>query len=186
MAALGAHLFVGLGTFWPLVIAGSYGVGALLAPRDKVDLEFSVDSGAFASATDLTKQLGILRRSADTRRIGDDANSILTRILDNLDLIVVRWSEVSKSVDQGYTVEKIIVEWLPLALQTYLNMPRTFAMTSRIAGQRSAHDELVDALNILDTETAKIRDGAYTRDSDALSEQSAFLRSKFSKSRLEI
>jgi hypothetical protein len=185
-AAIGAQLFFGLGPLWPLVVVASYGVGALVAPRDRVDL--SLGLGAGASADQLTEQLKVFRRAmkGDASRLEDDANTILGHILDSLDEIVARWDDLAAAPDQEHVVEQMIVDYLPTSIQKYLNLPRTFALQSRVEGKKSAHDELIDQLTILQTESDKIRTALYSRDLDALGDQGRFLREKFGKSELDI
>lgn len=187
IAGLGAHAFIGLGTFWPLVIASAYGVGALAAPRDKVNLHLDLAAGAADNAADLTAQIASLRAASNiqSRRLEDDASALLSRTLDTLDQIAGRWTVVSASPEHSYTVERIAFEYLPASIQGYLNLPRSFALTAR-QGKRTAHDELLDQLGVLDVESARIRDAAYDQELDALSVQGQFLRDKFRQSGLTL
>jgi hypothetical protein len=184
--AIGAQLFVGLGPLWPLIVAASYGVGALVAPRDRVDLRLGI--GGATSAADLGEQLRLLRRSlkGEARRLPDDANAILVRILDALDEIVTRWAELASAPDQSHVVEQMILDYLPTSVQNYLNLPRTYALQTRVAGRKTAHEELLEQLGILEVESTRIREAVYARDVDALSDQSRFLRDKFRRSELEL
>jgi hypothetical protein len=185
-AAVGAQLVVGLGQLWPLIVVASYGVGALVAPRDRVDLRLGLGFGA--TAEQLTAQLKVLRRSvgAEAGRLPDDANTIFKQILGNLDEIVARWDDLAIAPDQSHVVEQMITDYLPTSIQTYLNLPRTFALSNRVAGRKTAHEELIEQLGILLTETARIRDAVYTKEVNALSDQSRFLRDKFAKSALDL
>ena len=185
-AALGAQLVVGLGPLWPLIVAASYGVGALVAPRERIDLRLGL--GAGASADELAAQLKVLRRAmkGEARRLTDDANAILVRILDGLDEIVARWNELASAPDQRHVVERMILDYLPTSVQTFVNLPRTFAVASRVEGKKSAHDELIEQLVILEKETDRIRTAVYAREVEALSDQSRFLREKFGRSDLEL
>jgi hypothetical protein len=185
-AAIGAHLTIGLGQLWPLIVAASYGVGALVAPRDRVDLRLGITAGA--SAEELEAQLKVLRRSmrAEASRLPDDANAIFGRILGNLDVVVARWDELAIAPDQSHVVVQMITDYLPTSIQTYLNLPRTYALSARVEGRKTAHEELVDQLGILENESARIRDAVLAKGVDALSDQSRFLREKFSKSSLDL
>jgi hypothetical protein len=185
-AAIGAQLVFGLGPLWPLVVAASYGVGALLAPRDRIDLRLGL--GAGASADQLKEQLKVFRRAmkGEASRLEDDANQILAHILDSLDEIVARWDDLAAAPDQAHVVEQMITDYLPTSIQKYLNLPRTFALQSRVEGKKSAHDELVDQLTILATESDRIRTALYSRDLDALGDQGRFLREKFGRSDLQL
>ena len=186
VAAIVAEATVGLGPAWPAVVVASYIVGALVAPRDRVDLR--LDIGATASASDLTAQLKILRRSTtgQARRLDDDANAIFQKILGTLDDIVARWDDLATAPDQRHVVERMILDYLPTSIETYLNLPRTFAISARVDGKKNAHDELIDQLNILDTESDRIRTAVYSKAVEALSDQSRFLRDKFGKSSLDL
>ena len=184
--AIAAQLAFGLGPLWPLIVVASYGVGALVAPRERIDLRLGI--GAGASANDLTEQLKILRRSmkGEARRLPDDANAILVRILDALDDIVARWADLSSAPDQRHVVEQMILDYLPTSIQTYLNLPRTYALSTRVEGKKTAHEELLDQLTLLETESERIRAAVYAREVDALSDQGRFLRDKFGRSALEL
>jgi len=184
--AIAGQLFFGLGPLWPLVVAASYGVGALLAPRDKVDLRLGLSAGA--SAEDLQAQLTVFRRAmkGEGSRLTDDANALLGKILDALDEIVARWNELSSAPDQQHVVVQMITDYLPTSIQAFLNLPRTFALTSRVEGKKTAHDELIEQLTILEKESDRIRTAVLSRAVDALSDQSRFLRDKFSRSDLQL
>ena len=184
--ALGAQFFFGLGVLWPLIVVASYGVGALIAPRDQVDLRLGLRAGA--SAEQLTDQLKVFRRAmkGEASKLDADANAILSHILDTLDEIVARWGDLAAAPDQAHVVEQMITDYLPTSIQKYLNLPRTFALQSRVEGKKSAHDELIDQLTILQTEGDRIRTALYSRDLEALGDQGRFLREKFSRSDLQL
>jgi hypothetical protein len=185
-AAILAQLLFGLGPFWPVIVIAAYLVGALVAPRDRVDLVLGL--GENAGADQLLEQLKVLRRSlnGEASRLDGDAEGEVTKILDSLDDVVARWGDLAAAPDQQHTVEQMIADYLPTSLQGYLNLPRTYALSARVAGRKTAHDELMDQLKILDTESARIRDAVFSREVDALSDQSRFLRQKFARSSLDI
>ncbi len=186
VAALALEFTVGLGPFWPIVVVASYGVGALLAPRERVDLRLGL--GDDATAPQLQEQLKLLQRSlnGEAGRLDADAEASVTKTLGTLGDIVARWDDLAAAPEQRHTVQSMITDYLPTSLQTYLNLPRTFALSTRVAGKKTAHDELMDQLGILDTESAKIRDAVYSREVDSLADQSRFLRQKFATSSLDL
>ena len=188
VGAIAAQVALGLGPFWPFVVLASYAVGALVAPRDQVDLRLELGSGVGASAADLTAQLKVLRRAmkGEARRLPEDATAILARILDALDEVVGRWADLAGATDQRHVVERMVLDYLPTSLQAFLNLPRTFALNGRVEGKRSAHEELVEQLTILERESDRIRTAVYTKDLDKLGDQSRFLRDKFTKSALDL
>ncbi|CAN5321894.1 hypothetical protein BH09ACT6_BH09ACT6_03190 [soil metagenome] len=187
-AALAAQAIVGLGAWWPVVVVASYIVGALVAPRGRVDLRRGLEPGRAITGPELIAELKQLRHSiaGESRRLPDDANELATSILDALDEIVARWDDLTGSADQSHVVEQMILDYLPTSVQTYLNLPRTFALASRVEGKKTARDELVEQLTILQKESDRIRTAVYAKDLDALGDQSRFLRDKFGRSSLEL
>jgi hypothetical protein len=177
---------VGLGAFWSVIVIAAYGVGALLWPRDRLNLTLAL--GESASQDDLRAQLGALRKTMNTQagRLGADVVKPLGDLLDVLDEIVSKWDDLVVAPDQSHVVQQMILDYLPTSLQTYLNIPATFALTARVAGKKSAHDELLDQLTLLMTEATKIRAAVYSKDLDALGDQSRFLQDKFGKSSLDL
>jgi hypothetical protein len=177
---------IGLGAFWPVIVVAAYGVGALLWPRDRLNLTLAL--GESASQDDLKAQMGALRKTMNTQsgRLGTDVVKPLGDLLDVLDEIVSKWDDLLVAPDQSHVVQQMIVDYLPTSLQTYLNIPATYALTARVAGKKSAHDELLDQLTLLMTEATKIRTAVYSKDLDALGDQSRFLQDKFGKSSLDL
>jgi hypothetical protein len=184
--AVAAQLVVGLGALWPVIVVAAYAIGALVAPRDRVSLQLGSDAAASADA--LREQLAVLRRSlrGEARRLPADATALVDGILTDLDEIVGRLDELSSRPDQRHVVEQMILDYLPTTLQRYLNLPRTFALGSRVEGRRTAHEELLEQLGILQGESRRIRDAVYARDLNALGDQGRFLRDKFSRSDLDL
>lgn len=184
-AGICAQLFVGLGPFWPAVIAGLYAAGALLAPPEKVDF-----TGALGSGTDLRKlkeDLSALNRSLapNRARLGQDACTKVDTITGLLGDILDRGEALRGASQQLNVIESTIRDYLPTSLETYLNLPRTYAMTSRQAGKKSAHEELLGQLDILAREAGKILDAVVENDSSALANQGRFLEDKFRTSSLD-
>jgi hypothetical protein len=186
VVAIILEVTVGLGAFWPVIVVAAYAVGALLWPRDRLNLALAL--GESASADDLKAQLASLRKTMSTQsgRLGDDIVKPLGALLDILDEIVSKWDDLLVAPEQSHVVQQMIVDYLPTSLQTYLNIPATYALTARVAGKKSAHDELVDQLTLLTTEAEKIRAAVYSKDLDALGDQSRFLQEKFGKSSLDL
>jgi len=185
-AGICAQLTIGLRPFWPAVIAGLYAAGALLAPPEKVDF-----TGALGSGTDLRKlkeDLAALDRSLlpNRARLGQDACAKVDTITGLLSDVLHRGDALAGSPTNLNVLESTIRDYLPTSLETYLNLPRTYAMSSRQAGKKSAHEELLGQLDILAREAAKILDAVVENDSSALANQGRFLEDKFRTSSLDL
>ncbi|HEY0246929.1 MAG TPA: hypothetical protein VGC45_01590 [Gryllotalpicola sp.] len=183
-AAVAAELVFGLGPLWPAIVAGSYAVGALVVPRSRVQLSLGVGEGA--SVDELQRQLKVLDRAQGNGRLDPDLRAELATVSQKLRDIVGRWRELDGAPDQQHTVQQMIGDYLPTSLQSYLDLPRSYATSSRAAGQRTAHDELLDQLQLLDRESGRIRDAVFARTVDALDDQGRFLREKFRRSSLDL
>ena len=72
------------------------------------------------------------------------------------------------------------------AVRLTVPLHRTYALQNRVDGRKTAHEELLEQLAILETESTRIRAAVYARDVNALSDQSRFLRGKFGRSELEL
>ncbi|MET4144085.1 hypothetical protein [Arthrobacter sp. UYCo732] len=181
-----AELTLGLGPFWPAVIIGLYAAGALLAPPEKVNF-----TGALGSSTDLRKlkeDLAALDRRLlpNRNRLGQDVTAKVDALTGLLHDILDRGEALRGSPQQLNVVESTIHDYLPTSLETYLNLPRTYAMSSRQTGKKSAHEELLGQLDILAREAGKILDAVVENDSSALANQGRFLEDKFRPSSLDI
>lgn len=183
--ALVGQLILGFGPLWLPIVIAAYCAGALIAPRDPVELHLVF--GAGASASQLQEQLALIRTSAarNAKQLGPDAHTAIAELTEGLGEVIGRWGELDALPEQAQVVEAIIGDYLPTSVQTYINLPRTFAITPA-AGKRSAHDELMEQLALLRAETDRVRTALYTRDADALGDQGRFLRNKFGRSELEL
>lgn len=173
-----AQVVFGLGPLWPVIVVAAYGVGALVAPTTPITIALG---GGGASREELEDQLKSLGRTVGDKRLENDLMTSLSTVLTNLRDIVSRWTDLASAPDQQHTVQQIIGDYLPTSLQTYLNLPPGFTQTNP-----KPHDELLDQLRLLSTETGKIRDAVYARTLDALSDQGRFLREKFRTSSLDL
>lgn len=185
VAGVVAEFTLGLGPLWPVAVAGLYGVGALLAPPEKVDL-----TGALGTGVDVRKLredlASLVRHLAKSRnRLGDDVCARVDTITGLLEEILQRGDALA-GTPHLYVVGATIRDYLPTSLEAYLNLPRTYAMASRTEGRKSAHDELIGQLDILANEAEKIRSAVYDNDATALADQGRFLADKFRTSSLDL
>lgn len=185
VAGIAAEFTVGLGPLWPVVVACLYGFGALIAPPEKVDL-----TGALGTGVDVRKlrdDLAALKRhlAPSRSKLGEDVCARVDQVTGLLGEILER-GEALGGTPHLYVVGATIRDYLPTSLEAYLNLPRTYAMTSRTEGRKTAHEELLGQLDILAREAEKIRAAVYDNDASALADQGRFLADKFRTSGLEL
>ncbi|GAA1855043.1 hypothetical protein [Myceligenerans crystallogenes] len=179
VAAVAAQLTVGLGEFWPAVVAGAYAVGALVAPGEP---PLVVTLGAGASAEELERGIARIRRAA--ARLEPELRPRADLLLAALDEIVARWGELAGAPDQMHTVESIVGDYLPTSLRRYLDLPRR--VRAEVRGGTSPQRELAGQLDLLAAESGRIRDAVYSRALDAMDDHGRFLREKFRRSDLDL
>lgn len=171
--------------WWIPVVGGAYGIGALLAPQQKADLH--VGFGAVEVAT-LRKELAELRTRVRKYggRLSPELNQASRRLLELLGLILERGDTLAGNPEALHITASTIRDYLPNSLETYINLPRGFALNRRIEGRRTAHEELQSQLDLLQTELQRIADAVYSGEARSLAEQGRFLEEKFRRSELDL
>lgn len=184
LALLGvaAHLLGLAGAFWPVVVAALYGAGALLAPPERARLTIA------RTATDpaaLRDDLDALLRRIDGR-FPADVHAAVDALAEVVRGVLDRAEQLSGSPDQAHVVSQTIRRYLPASLEAYANLPRGYALTRRPGRERSAHEELLAQLALLDARLREVADAIHRGDEQALRDQGRFLRDKFGPSDLDL
>ncbi|GIH81061.1 hypothetical protein [Planobispora longispora] len=184
LAGLLAH-FLGLaGTLWPVVVAGLYGVGALLSPPDRVRLAVShaeIEAGPLREDLD-----ALLRRVRDSRRFPDDVVARVTALSEVIGGVLERAEVLAASPDHLHVVSQTIRDYLPVSLEAYANLPRAYAIARRGDRERSAHEELLAQLDLLEAGMRQVAQAVHRGDEQALRDQGHFLRDRFGRSALDL
>ncbi|MEV5414352.1 hypothetical protein AB0K60_36640 [Thermopolyspora sp. NPDC052614] len=184
LAGAGLVLLGLAGRFWPVVVAGLYGVGALLAPPERIHLAVS---HAEVETKQLTADLdALLDDVRASRRFPEDVLAKVNALADALRAVLARAETLTTSPDHLHVVSQMIRDYLPSGLEAYANLPRTYALTRRSERERSAHEELLSQLDLLATELDKIAEAVYRGDEQSLRDQGRFLRDRFGPSRLDL
>ncbi|GLW05980.1 hypothetical protein Misp01_11100 [Microtetraspora sp. NBRC 13810] len=177
--------FLGLaGDLWPVVVAGLYGVGALLAPPDRVRLTIShgeVETRRLRADLD-----ALVRGTVESGRFPADVLDRLTGLAEVLGGILDRAEVLTSSPDHLHVVSQTIRDYLPAGLESYANLPRTYALTRRVEGRRSAHEELLAQLDLLDGRLREIAEAVHRGDEQALRDQGRFLQDRFGRGDLDL
>ncbi|GAA4949955.1 hypothetical protein HD597_002476 [Nonomuraea thailandensis] len=184
LALLGlvAH-FLGLaGAYWPVVVVALYGAGALLAPPDRVRLTIShaeVETRALRADLD-----GLLGRV--DRRFPEDVRAAVHALAEVIGGVLARAEQLTASPDQLHVVSQTVRRYLPASLEAYANLPRRYALARRAGRERSAHEELLEQLALLDAQMGKVAEAMHRGDEQALRDQGRFLRDRFGGSDLDL
>ncbi|WP_424532641.1 hypothetical protein ACOZ38_20260 [Sphaerisporangium viridialbum] len=171
------------GAFWPVVVAGLYGVGALLAPADRVRLTIS---HAEVESRRLYADLDTLLVKVGGTRFPEDVVARVGALAEVLRDILRRADALTSSPDHLHIVSQTIRDYLPSSLEAYANLPRSYALTRRGERERSAHEELLAQLDLLAAQLSKVAESVYRGDEQALRDQGRFLQDRFGGSGLDL
>jgi hypothetical protein len=165
--------------FWPFVVIALYGIGALLAPGPtKLGLEgTSFDPDSIRRS--LQRQL-----SAAGGKVPPQAQVKLQEISDTIIGILPHYSDFPPGSPDLFVVGRTATDYLPSALQAYLNLPRAYAALHKMPNGKTADDVLIDQLTLLSTKMDEVADAVHKKDSDALLANGRFLQEKFGPSPL--
>ncbi len=187
LAGLAATLPTGLaGDLWPVVVAGLYGAGALLAPREKAKL--TVGGFGAVEATRLKEELASLqtRVAARRSRLAPDTRDRLDAVMASLTEILDRAEGLATSPDDLFVVGQTIRDYVPTSLEAYLNLPLRYAMSHKGASGKTPHEELNGQLEILAEKLGAVSEALYAGDAQKLRDQGRFLQDRFRGSSLDL
>jgi hypothetical protein len=167
--------------FWPFVVVALYGIGALLAPGPpKVALagtSFDPDS----IRRSLQRQLAIANG-----KLSPDLQAKLQDIADTIMGILPHYAEFPPGSPDLFVVGRTATDYLPSALQAYLNLPRAYATLHKMPNGKTADQVLGDQLTLLGSKMNEVADAVHKKDSDALLANGRFLEEKFGASPLAL
>ncbi|GAB3980048.1 hypothetical protein GCM10029978_077070 [Actinoallomurus acanthiterrae] len=173
LAGLVLH-FAGLaGPYWPLVVVGMYGVGALAAPPQRVNL---VVGDTAAETGRLRGDLDELVARVRDHRVPAQARERLEIIASMLRDVLLRSDVLNGSPDLLYEVSRAIRTDLPTSFETYLNLPRWYA--ARRIGHGTAGEELITQLDLIMVSVTKTAEHVYDADTRRMRDHTRYLRDR--------
>jgi hypothetical protein len=192
LALIGLALhFTGLipGLQWLPIAAALYLIGVLLVPGEKV-VGLNLDQAS--NLADVRRALDQLLGSIK----GRVPNDIYARVASIQASILVTLGSGNGNGNGGaatsmiadpnvYLIRQTALSYLPEALNGYLALPGMYRDRS-LAGRKSAHDTLLDQLNLMDQKMHEVADAMVAHDTDRLEAHGRFLAEKFGGSSLDI
>ena len=184
LALVGLGLFFAgiIGSFvWPFVVVGLYGVGALVAPGpSSYDLtSTSFDPNDVRQA--LSRQMNLIHG-----KVPPEIEAKVQSINDTILGILPHYNEFPAGSPDLFVVGRTATDYLPRALQSYINLPRAYATAHPVAGGKTSQQVLSDQLDLLGSKMNDVADAVHKKDSDALLANGRFLEEKFGKSQLSL
>jgi hypothetical protein len=167
--------------FWPFVVVAMYGVGALLAPGPpRLAL-----SGTSFDTDGIRKSLQNTLSTAN----GKLPPPLLAKVQDIADTIMgvlPHYADFPPGSPDLFVVGRTATDYLPSALQAYLNLPRAYATLHKMPNGKTADQVLDDQLTLLASKMDEVADAVHKKDSDALLANGRFLEEKFGASPLAL
>jgi hypothetical protein len=176
-----ALYFTGLvGDLWPVVVGGLYGVGALATPPTRTfDLHSGLDPGNLNRA--MAEQERRLRG-----RVPEDVLAAVGRVHGQVREVLERRHALPPGSRDAFVVERTALDYLPTALESYLNLPRGYANRVPVANGRTARQVLLDQLALLEAKLGEVIEAIARGDTDRLLAHGRFLEDAFATSELDV
>jgi len=180
LGALGGFFSGVIHDFWPEIVAGAYGLGALAVPGattlNPSDYERSLTPEEIArSLAQFTVQIEKLV-PADIFAL---VQSIVASINGILPMLAARSASVAD--EDTYTIRQTALHYLPETIGAYLVLPAAFRSLQPVAEGKNANVLLSDQLHVLDAKMKEIAQNLRADNAQALLANGRFLREKFSQ-----
>jgi hypothetical protein len=180
LVGLGLFFTGVVGELWPLVVAGLYGAGALATPPNRTfDLRSGLDPGNLNRA--MAEQVRRIQG-----RVPDDVLAAVQRIHGQIREVLDRRSALPPGSPDAFAVERTALDYLPTALESYLNLPRGYANRVPVSRGRSARQVLLDQLTLLEAKLGEVLEAVAKGDTDRLLAHGRFLEDRFGASELDV
>lgn len=179
LAGIGlAAFFAGIiKAYWLFIVFGLYAIGYLIAPKNQ-----HIQNGSLSvrelSGRDLKEMLEALIKKI-SKRVSEPELKKVVDIKDNILMLLPRLDEMNSGDYDLHVVKQTVVDYLPQMLSTYLELPPAFARMHKLQNGKTAQENLIDQLAILDDQIALIVVNLNSKDAQALIAQGEFLKSKF-------
>lgn len=138
--------------------------------------------------SEVRAELGSLKSSLRTHAelFTSSCQQLLVETIGQMEQVVSFVASGGHADTELRSVHAIATDYLPTSINTYVRLPREYAVSQRNSAGRTAADELELELRLLRDKTKEAADSLHRIDALRLEQQSAFLRAKFGKSELDL
>ncbi|MQA37767.1 hypothetical protein [Rugamonas aquatica] len=171
-----AMFFAGvIDDWWLPIVAGLYAVGWLAVPADR-ELEVQVRNEA--TQADLVEGMAVLVKDSRAK-LPREAVERLERIQSTVVELAPKLFDGGMAMDYAISLINAVTRDLPETVRNYVHLPTAFANLHVIQGGKTCKELLVEQLDLLNSQLAKIAENVYKDDADALVVNGKFLQEKF-------
>lgn len=167
--------------FWPFVVIAMYGIGALLAPGPPTVALSGTSFDTESIRRSLQRTMSIANG-----KVSPALAAKLQSISDTIMGILPHYADFPPGSPDLFVVGRTATDYLPSALQAYLNLPRAYATLHKMSNGKTADEVLSDQLTLLNSKMNEVADAVHQKDSDALLANGRFLEEKFGASPLAL
>jgi hypothetical protein len=182
LALVGLVLFFAgiIGPLWPVIVVGLYSIGALVAPgTPSIDLRSGFDPNDVRKALDNEVRIVNGRVPADVLAKVQSIQQIILGILP-------RSGALPPGSPELFVVQRTATDYLPTALESYLNLPRAYATLHPVQDGKTPKQVLLDQLTLLESKMTEVADDVHRNDTDRLLANGRFLEERFGRSPLSL
>jgi hypothetical protein len=180
LVGLVLHFTGVIGPLWPLIVVGLYVVGVLLAPgTSSINLRSGFEPNDVRKA--LEREVFMV-----SGRLPPDVMAKVQSIQQIILGILPRSGVLASDSPELYIVQRTATEYLPTALESYLNLPRAYATLHPIQQGKTSKQVLLDQLGLLESKMSEVADDVHRYDADRLLANGRFLEERFGRSALSL
>jgi hypothetical protein len=177
LAAVAAFLAGLIHEFWYLIVAGSYGIGALVAHDDGV-LETHINAEMnVKDAVDAVARLA----AESQQRLPPDIAARVGQIASAVEEILPRLAARGVADAVFIDVRATATTYLRDTLNAYLTVPATYRNNIAIRDGKTARQIVVEQLTVLAAKMDEIAKNAVVDDAQALLANGKFLKDRFAE-----
>jgi hypothetical protein len=180
LAGLALYFTGVVGDLWPVVVGGLYGVGALATPPTRT---FDLHSGL--DAANLNRAMAEQERRL-RGRVPDDVLAAVGRVHGQVREVLERRHALPPGSQDAFVVERTALDYVPTALESYLNLPRGYANRVPVSNGRTPRQVLLDQLALLESKLGEVLEAIAKGDTDRLLAHGRFLEDRFATSELDV
>src|SRR4030081_2631660 len=182
LALVGLVLFFTgvVGALWPVIVIGLYLIGALVTPgAAPIDLRSGFDPDDVRKALDHEVRVVSGRVPAEVLAKVQNIQQIILGILP-------RSGALPPGSPELFVVQRTATDYLPTALESYLNLPRAYATLHRVQNGKTAQQVLIDQLTLLEGKMGEVAEDVHRNDTDRLLANGRFLEERCGRSALSL
>ncbi len=161
--------------FWFLIVLGLYLIGLIATPRNP---HYELSLRQQLSVDELRDALENLNNAVQ-KHLPDDIYAKVASIKVSILSILPQIADINSADHNIYVIRQTVLDYLPEALQNYLNLPPAFANVHPLKNGKTARQLLDEQLDLLDNQMKEIVIDIHRDDAQKLVVHGRFLEDKF-------